>query len=57
MHWTNDKKEAWFFMNNKLGLFEPNVGHHQDHMTWYTWINLRAKLDRVLKWLCYTQIE
>ena len=28
-HWISRKREAWYYMHNKLGLFDPNNNCHQ----------------------------
>ena len=32
-HWTAGKREAWFYMRNKLGLFDPNTNQNHDSGT------------------------
>lgn len=29
--WVASEREAWFYMSNKLGLFDPNIDHHHSH--------------------------
>lgn len=37
--WKTREREAWFYMRNKLGLFDPNAHHHHSSGVWHTWSN------------------
>ena len=47
--WTSGEREAWYYMRNKLGLFDPNANRRQGSGVWHTWSNFRAGLDCILK--------
>ena len=54
MRWNIGEREAWFFMKNKLSLFDPNASFSPNNFPeahWFTWSNFQANINRVLKWL------
>ena len=54
--WTIGEREAWYYMRNKLGLFDPNNNRHQAGGVWHTWSNFRAGSDCILKCLNHVMI-
>ena len=50
-HWTVGEREAWYYMHNKLGLFDPNTNRRQGCGVSHTWSNVRAGPDLILKGL------
>ena len=49
--WTARERESWYYMCNKLGLFDPNNNRRQDGGVWHTWSNFQARFDHILKCL------
>ena len=54
--WTAGEREPWYYMHNKLDLFDPNINHYQDSRVWHTWSNFRAGSDHILKHLDHAMI-
>ena len=48
-HWKTREREAWYYMCNKLGLFDPNNNCHQNGGVWHTWSNFRVGSNYILK--------
>ena len=51
LRWTTGEREAWYYMRDKLGLFDPNTNHRQGSGVWHTWSNFRTGSNRILKCL------
>lgn len=52
MRWNLEKQEAWFFMKNKLGLFDPNYIFSPIEFLeaqWFTWSNFQVDKICILK--------
>ena len=47
--WIAGEREAWYYMHNKLGLFDPNTNRRYGSGVWHTWSNFQAGSDRILK--------
>ena len=51
LYWTAGEREAWYYMCNKFGLFDPNTNRRQGSGVWHTWSNFQAGSDHILKCL------
>jgi len=50
--WNLGEREAWFFLKNKLSLYDPNSTFSPSNFQeshWFTWSNLQAGNNRILK--------
>jgi len=52
MQWAIRKRQAWYFIQNKLNLFDPNACFSPLEFLeslWYTWSNFQAGHARIIK--------
>jgi len=52
MRWNLGEREVWFFMKNKLILFDHNVSFSPSDFSkahWFTWSNFQIEYAHVLK--------
>lgn len=55
--WAVGEREVWFYMHNKLGFFDPNIGRRHSHSLWHTWCNYRAGSNKIFKCLDHAIIS